>query len=1035
MKTAKRVLAVIVALVMIVGTCTVAASAAGSLQAQIDGGATKITLTKNTYETLTVNRDLEIDLNGYRLLGNYGDNAIKITAGNVKIYDGQVISRYENITSYSQNLDKIQEIGENSPSAIKISGGTLEVEGVRIVGGMIRVPRTTDYFVPSGSAIQSSNNATVTIKRSSLYGDYGVNNKVTNNTAGGTVTIEDAIILAYNMAVKGGKGTYAIADGSEEIDAADRLKNIKFSGGIAMEDYQEDLIDSVIDERVIIVTKKADSKPLITVTEGEDVATISNLETIDFTWDNTKGTDCSYILVPEALIYADGSSTTDFNAIDASKIDTDPTAPQAQIRYRVEFKISDEAMEYVQMLLAEGEDNPLDGVLGWAALKADAKWKELKENHKKTNGEDPIDSYQEIVNKIGDLIFLLDNDIEIGEGNNKIVIDPATIDGVPELRKLLVEIGGKVAWASPKRVASWEGETYPFTDNQMTVYGLEGSADDFNGTLDRVQALIDDVEEKTGGSFTNTDSWGDLAKWLVNVAYPELIGENNAPNSPDPDSIVNVLIAQLHALDSMINSDSAAQSDENTPSLSSLIASVPGMSTIVSTISTYLATADAAQKALCDAFGNVDVTSTIATVKAYGDDIVSYVNEAVDAIENWRDYIDPNAYVVDNTYVKTYATYGSTTSEKIAAPQKLTVYVKGAGVVSVSSAGTALGTADQTNTTGKPFGFYNTFTLTATAANGYEFLYWANVESGSNRILSTELSFTMNTNTSRDIQAVFNKTATPAVYFTNPTGAICGFGTIDTNGNVSMDDVEDPSVPGYIFTQWPGQSEDLLLAETVNANQNAYYAGNSAFADTNAFYGENGAILAIRPGCSSLIVTPKFARAEDLFEVTFWVNGVKDVAKGRFSDVATKTAPGCYWTVKDKPEQVVCVNPTFAYWIYDSGEFEAVAGEGPDAVAKIVKVVEGDEITFYCARSSKKSFNTTGMLFSARTNDPRLDSPAELKVNMSTAKFNTKDGMFSTTFPASNIGTRTIYARAYIEYSTGDPYYGPVYTYVGHYAG
>ena len=67
MKVTKRILAIVMATLMLVGTCGVAASAADSLQAMIDAAVDTVTMTGDMTESVVIDKDLTLDLGGYRM--------------------------------------------------------------------------------------------------------------------------------------------------------------------------------------------------------------------------------------------------------------------------------------------------------------------------------------------------------------------------------------------------------------------------------------------------------------------------------------------------------------------------------------------------------------------------------------------------------------------------------------------------------------------------------------------------------------------------------------------------------------------------------------------------------------------------------------------------------------------------------------------------------------------------------------------------------------------------------------------------------
>lgn len=988
MKTAKRVLAIIVTVIMLVGTCAVAASAA-DLQAQINGTQPVVTLYEDTRESITINRDVTINLNGYRLIGEPGKTAINIKGGKVVVTDGQVLSEFV----YEDYMDLAKTVFTNSPPAIRITGGELEVDGVRLVGGMVKVPKINE-FVPSGSAIQSYNGAKVTLKRSSLYGDYGVNNAVRENPAGGDVIIEDALIAAYTKAIKGG---YVIANGSEEIVAKERIVNA-LKSGITLEPGEQELINNFFDERVIIVSKTADQiclekgldLPVVTVTEGKDKATVS-AETIDYTWPNNKGTDCSYKLVPEYVILNDGSSVAIGQKVDANKVDELTT----KILYRVEYKESVEAKPYIDMF---------DIDLDWWAKTFDKYYAKA------------CKSYDEFMAEMGDLLYLIDYSGNVEIPGVGLLKDQPEFN---ELRQALYEIAGAVVYnASPDRRAKHAedgidpetGEPYFYAFDEETYFNVFGTAmpQGWEGTLDRVNRLKEDAEDIIAQSFTNTYAWGDLAEWAIDTMYPELYS--------DQDSIVNTLLAQLEGLQALLNSG-------NYPAIVNAV----GLSDKVGQINSLIQTANDAKTELDKMLLNGDVQATVQYAQDKSGDIKEYVNKGVEVLENYETYIgDPKDYI-DGDFVKTYATKGSV---KIDTIEDGNLYIKrfGQGTVNYVT-DIAEGVAKKIDNRVK---FDNTFTVTAIAKQGWEFVCWANIENGSHRIVSTSKTFTMNTSIDREIEAYFYPVDEPVAFFTNTVGDICGISDVTVREGkkvASTDGIATPFLARFTFAGWPAASNGFVDLESADYNNQAYYTGTSAFAVPSAYYGEDGAILTARRTIHSYIITPKYTAGADK-TITVIDDTETYTATGKFSDAVTMTSQregDAYW-VNQANNEIVSVTKDLYYVILgEDATVVSKAGACPnDYVTKITQEVSGDKVIFYVARSSKEAFQTTGIVFSLTNSMPTLADDA-VGCYKATSQSKALNGVYTPSF--EGLGNTTLYVRPYIEYGPGNIVYGDVVRY------
>ena len=1001
MKTAKRVLAVIIAVIMIVGTCAVAASAAETLQSKIDAAAAgdTVTMTKNTTESVTITKNITLDLGGYQLTGDYGKAAITIKNADVTVTNGQVEAMFKKCST----MEMIKTVSDTCPPAISLRGGNLVADGVRLVGGMIRVPTTPindPTLVAAGSGIMAYSGATVTLKRATIIGDYGVNNAIRTVAPGGLVTVEDAIILAYNTAVK---GQYEIAEGSEEIIAADRIAGI-LNDGITLEPKEKEIVHNVLDDRTMIVVKTPETltallgeeTPTITVTADKSSATADAAE-LDYTWENTSATDCSYTLVPERVKYSNGVYG-DIETIDPTLVDSD-----AQIVYRALYKIGDNTRPYMERILDEGLNNPLDGALAWAGLELNKYYKQFTAK----NNNNEMDTYDEVKETLGDLLYTIDKAGATKVGDVLI----AELDEFATLRQKLYSIFGVAIYeASAERKAS---EYYVPFDNAtyQGIFGENMPADGIVGTFDRVEALKTQLETIIGGSFTNTDKYDELAAWVIDTVYPELIAND--------DSILKTVVAQLQDLKATL---------EDEDSMYPAIVEAANVGDDLAIIDTAINYGTKALELYEDAMENVDVRTTIDYILENKNDVVGYVEKFVYIIENWRTYVTPEEFIIDDTYVKTFSLIGPMELIEEEAQGKLHIIVSGSGTVSYTGGGIPASASN--NTTEEKFvGFNDYFTLTATAdaEEGTEFLFWANRDDGAYRILSTEPTFTMYTNSSRTIEAVFNKIDKPTVWFTNPTGGICFNVRVS---NFTMNNAKDPYVAGYSFTGWPvSAAADLENATT------SYYAGNSVFASPNAYYGSAGAVMFVRPGSTSYIVTPKYS-IPDGYNVKFIDNGETYEATGKYSDVATYTSTlaNAYWVDKNTDE-IVCVFPTFPYMISDNATFESRQGTAPETVMRTIVTKNGSKNILNIERSTKKTIATTGVIYIV---NPNSDFSAEndLKLDLEgvkkgTAKFTAQTGTYSPSFSDTALAGKTIIARPYIEFKDGsEPFYGDLITFV-----
>lgn len=1014
MKTAKRALAVMIAVLMVASTCVIAASAATSLQAKIDaaaaGATVKLDATASgvTTESVTVNKDITIDLNGQTLFGVMDKAAITVLGGDVTVTNGQVTTTYATNKPTEQ---MIQTVFDHCPPAILVRGGSLTVEGLRITGGQVRIPGSSPSnpdLLLAGTGIMSYNGAPVTLKRTSIYGDYGVNNAVRQNPAGGVVTVEDAIILAYTKAIK---GEYDVADGSEEIIAADRIEGV-LNNGITLEEGEKEIIANALDERTLIVTKTAEAltaeleadTPLVTKTEGLSMAEL-DAPTLDYSWENNKGTDCSYRLVPESIKYLDGT-VVELDPDVTNEVEADQVNEDSQIRYRVQFFIGAEAYPYIISLTKEGLDNPLDGVLGWAGEELNSYYTA----YTGTNNNGYVDTYDELINELGQLMLTIDS---LGNKTVKELLGltdeeaaQAEVDGYikdmdvyKQLQQKLYRLAGETGFN-----AKYNGE-YTFTENTWkNIFGADVPMPEYVGTLDRVQELKDQLEEILGPNlFKNTAAYGDLFVWAVETAYPALL------------TTLDEAIERLTDLKNFLNEGDMAD-----------LVAFAGIQKQVKLLDEGVENANKIKQYLDMALANNDVRSTISYVTDNSEAMKGYVDKIVEVIENWRTYITPEKFLVKDevtgeyAYVKTYSTLGPVEIETIETEGNLHITVSGKGTAAVA---TDVTSADVTSEATLPFN--GTFTLTATPKTNYEFLYWANKEAGTNGyILSTEPTFTMKTEMDRDIEAVFARIDSPVAVFTNPTGDIT-FISDATSGTAAIEDTK-PYIAGYGFVGWPDASDDGV---DLSAATTDYASGNSAFAKLGDYYGEEGANLLVNPSSSSYIITPAYSKAGG-YTATFIDGDETWIGEGNYSDIATHSAKnGDYWVI-DGTDTIVCVNKTFPYQMIDNMTFRSVAGECPvETVTKTTIREENGFAVFYIERSTSKPIKQVGMVFSATDSTPSF---GEEGCFLTTSKTTVQTGLYAPSLKISNIPAGGVmYGVPYIEFADGTYYEGDVFHYPG----
>ena len=610
MKITKRILALVMTMLMLTGTCAVAASAVDSLQAAIDAAAagSTVTMSADTVESVIINKDLTLDLGGHELAGDPGSPAITINGASVTVTNGHVYSQFAKVKS----LTMLETVVDESPAAIRVNGGSVSVEGVRAVGSFTRIPTTSKYYLASGSAVELRDGATATIKQSSLYGRYGVNNKVTNNPAGGSVTIEDAILIGFMRGVKD-TSKEIVADGTEKVNAADRIEGF-LNKGIKLEDRERKLMKRVFAERVMIYTKSVQDDATVTPSECTGLATVTAHEDTANIWQNNTSTDCSYKYVPEYVVLADGKlvkMTADGDAYTA-QIDNEQ-ADGIQIKYRLNFDMQPDIKKY-----ATNFDAYLENLYGKVI---------------KTVGEVydyALEKYTNYTKMVGDILYKLDS-----IGNEQIggrYID--TIGEYNRLRRAILDLGGATVYnACSKR-------TVPFGDAQMEYYYGDGAvmpADGIVGTIDRVAKLKGELESFM--PFSDQSKWADLGYWVYE-------------NYDDVIDIIEEAQERIEALQTILDGDIEKTALQ--------MAKLEDKRAVLDKVQKI--TNDG--KALLDRFmASSTVNYVLSKADSHKDEIKPYINKAISIYNHHDVYFTPSKYI-DGNFAKAYAVYGDAATEK-----------------------------------------------------------------------------------------------------------------------------------------------------------------------------------------------------------------------------------------------------------------------------------------------------------------------------------------------------------------------------------
>ncbi len=603
MKVTKRILAIVMTALMLLGTCGVAASAANSLQAAIDAASAgdTVTMTGDTTESVVINKDLTLDLGGYELKSVPGSSAITINNAEVTITNGHVVSQFANVKS----LTMMETVVNESPAAISVKGGSVTVEGVRAVGSMTRIPTTSKYHFPTGSAIALTDGADATVKQSSLVGRYGVNNKVTDATAGGSVKIEDAIMMGFIRAVK---GSYEVGDDTEEVNAADRIEGF-LNSSKKLEERERRILKTVFGKRVMIFTKFEEDPALFaySLCSGKFIVTAhvddSNV------WQNNTSTDCSYKYVPEYIRLEDGTlikMTEDGDAYTAT-LTEDQVNNGFDVKYRLTFVMQPDIES-----LTNNFDMYLEDLYGKVI---------------KTMGEVydyALEKYTTYTKMVGDIMLKLDRVGSEYIGSRRI----ADIDEFNRLRRAIVDIGGATCYNAGDR-------SLPFDSLVLQAYygdsSLTYQEDDIVGTIDRVAKLKAELESFM--PFSDQSKMADLGYWAFEN-YPEVL------------DIIDEALDRIDTLQTILDGDLERMIIEKA-NLQSKRAQLDKVQKITSD----------GKAAISKILESGTVQNLIQKANNNKSELKPYINKFIYIYNHHEDYFTPSKFVNGNL-AKAYAVYG-----------------------------------------------------------------------------------------------------------------------------------------------------------------------------------------------------------------------------------------------------------------------------------------------------------------------------------------------------------------------------------------
>lgn len=983
MKIAKRMLAVVVTVLMIVSTCAVAASAAGTLQDAINAADDMYTLTADVTESIVIDKSLTLDLNGHSITGVPGKPAITITNGaTVVVTNGRVRSEFAEVSS----AEMLKTVKDNSPAAIRVYGGTLIIIGATVVGGYTRIPTQQKYYVPTGSAIEALDGADVILHAASLYGRYGVNNAVTGASKGGDVIVKDALIIG---AMKGIRANEILHEGTEKVNAADHLNGM-FNGNKKLTEREINLIKTVLGDRVYAYANPVNSDAVVTLVDGAAMAEVTASVDDSNVWQNRYSTTCSYKYIPEYVVLSNGQHvkmTSEDGETYTASVSAELAKEGVQVRYRLWAEMQSDIAKYAinaRYYLNKAYDKAIE-LLDYQKL------------------ADKYDYYMEMLCDLWKTVDELPNP----ENNGEIGFAIADSAEFKALQQALFNLGGAVMlngnadYALDPSMGKYYigyGQRAKFTEDPEVIKDAYAPLD----SIDQIKVEFEDLF----GVLNDDSMWGDIAGW----AYETMFKEGGA---------IDVLFDAKDAVDGLV----AVLEDGNVAKLIEMA----GYTDKVEKLKQVADLADTAVKMYDRVMESSTVQNLLTKAENNKEQIPYYVNKAVYVYHNLDEFITPENFVNGNDVMgwSVLADADVVTEE---APVTVQADIIGEGTVTTDN---DVSSDVQVNDVHN-----GVITLSATPAEGSEFLYWAN---NAGNIISTEPELTLVTKTNRELSAHFGYIDEPTVTFTSSIGNIVGEESYtptnpDAAAFVYTTRVDDIDIPGFTFGDWPGQSGNVIDVDSLAREYNYYGGGASAFAVSGANYSKTGHVLAYRPGSDALILIPSFD-ADQTCTLTYNDNGTVTTANVEIGKTATITATGddfSYW--QDAEGNIVSLEKTYSHQVVRSAEFTAVYGvEAPLWTINIIwKTDDGVKDTFYAERSVNSDLNvlSSGIVFGPAT----VDVETELVVNSTnsmvkkgTSRNTNNNGTYAVGLTKANFPYAVV-LRPYIEIEGLGIVYGPTVT-------
>jgi hypothetical protein len=1017
MKTAKRVLAILLAMLMAVSTLAVAASAADSIASQLASGNTA-SISQNTRESVVITKDATIDLGGKILKSVPGSPAITVKNGaTVTIKNGYVESYFENYSGVTPEL--LDRIGRAAPSAIVAYGAGTKVvlEDVRALGGLIRIPTTTEWFFPVGSALKIYSGAEAELNGAVLVGSYAISNDpAKTGRPDATVTINEGILFGYIDYIKRVTNDAVIVPETvEKVNAASRIEGY-LNDGVALTAGERDLLKKAMDDRVYLFTQKpVDDTALVTFDENDDSAiiTASTVEHLTREDGGHKNTDCCYKYVPESAYDAETKETYELNhPYEAVELE----GKEIRINYRLEFELKGDFKKLADKLKDDQSMEFFRRYYNKAVSKADSVYKEAIKTYDKYIDKlvklyKDIDAAGEAGVTLNGQIYTLSN--ELGDNFYAILRSILSLGGVSVYKKATGLDLTTLAFTSKdplynRGANAPKAGTYDVDPDSKTTesYKVNGQWVDVDvytitrlGPLDRIDPVVEEFKAIKGDA-----SLGDQTKW---IQYAHLAIDNYH----DMLKVFEEAETALRDFQKLLDTNSTIKALVEEMKMDDQVKEITKLADAARDAKAAVKTAT--DNSIVKTFMNkIDANANNGTVE-------TYVNKVKGAVNNYRKYFKAEDFVTDDEFGIAYIVTGPTDTYTIPRA-KLHVSVLGDGKVNYVPDTVAAGVAKNTDYPYSNVSYSKTVTLTAVAEAGNEFLYY--MASDTQRIISTNPTLVIDTQIDRYVDAVFESTAKSMVIFTNRSGVICG--DLPYADAVDTSSIDVPAYQGYDSIGWgPKGSKTLTATDYVSA----YQYGNSAF-ESGANYKIFGYAFKLnRTTANKYLVTPKYTAAQT-FEISFNDNGEVWSKTAKIGDSVTYTATGdnfAYW--KNDKGQIVSVYPTYEVQAIQPATLTAVynATAADTGYVNIVAAVQEDtRVRLYSERSipANRKVLSNGVIISF-TDDiqiPRVEDIDGENVIGKYSTLKTNQGVYATGLKNTTIEDYPtgIFVCAFVELQT-----------------